>query len=75
MNDDYIRVCVSLRQEDINKLEQIIKWRDGKISGDRSATIRKAISGEYLRMAKLHESLITSEDLLYANPYEASPES
>ena len=56
MNEDYIRVSIVLRQSDIDKLEQIIRWRDGKIRGDKSATIRMAINQEYNRLKILHET-------------------
>ena len=55
MDQEYVKVCVNLRRIDLEHLEQIIKWNDGQRRGDRSATIRMAVTEKYNRMKKLYE--------------------
>lgn len=54
MDQEFVKVCVNLRRIDLEHLEQIIKWNDGQRRGDRSATIRMAITEKYNRMKNLY---------------------
>jgi hypothetical protein len=72
---DYVRVCITLRPIDIEKINQIIDWRDGNKRLDRSGTIRRAINEEYNRLHVLHtRDLGTPMPELQENPYEPKPE-